>query len=172
MRHRYKDFGTRNRVKVVRMGLLRNSDAEKALKEGKERALLTDHHKYPRPLSPPPGSSSGSSRPPLPIIPAGQDRFALLTSAGPSKVRGALTPRQRSNFISQTSNTMTYIEEFEVELTKKLDSPENTGSIVRWVSDKMLESYRNGIKAGQKGEVVKRSGQSRRPGFRPPQARQ
>jgi carbamoyl-phosphate synthase small subunit len=33
------------------------------------------------------------------------------------------------------------------------------------------ESYRNGIKAGQKGEIVKRSGKSRRPPFIPPQAR-
>jgi hypothetical protein len=36
-------------------------------------------------------------------------------------------------------------------------------AIVRWVSEKVLESYRNGITAGQKGATVKRQGLSRRP---------
>jgi hypothetical protein len=60
---------------------------------------------------------------------------------------------------------MSYIEEFEQELVKKLQSNEAPASIVRWVSEKVLESYRNGIKAGQKGTVVKRDGTSRRRGF-------
>ena len=64
---------------------------------------------------------------------------------------------------------MTYIQQFEAELEKKLNSNEDTASIVRWVSEKVLESYRNGITAGQKGTQVIRKGQSRRP-F-PPQAR-
>ncbi len=60
---------------------------------------------------------------------------------------------------------MSYIKEFEAELVKKLQSAEDTASIVRWISEKVLESYRNGITAGQKGETVKRKGQSRRNGF-------
>jgi len=57
---------------------------------------------------------------------------------------------------------MSYIQEFEKELAAKLLSGETAESVVRWVSEKVLESYRNGIKAGQKGEVVKRDGKSRR----------
>ena len=60
---------------------------------------------------------------------------------------------------------MTYIETFEAELVAKLESAEDTASIVRWVSEKVLESYRNGITAGQKGTQVIRKGQSRRRGF-------
>jgi hypothetical protein len=60
---------------------------------------------------------------------------------------------------------MTYIEQFEVEFAKKLDSAEDTASMVRWASEKVLESYRNGITAGQKGVQVIRKGQSRRRGF-------
>src|ERR1043166_1711464 len=46
---------------------------------------------------------------------------------------------------------MTYIELFEAELVRKLQSDEDATSIVRWVLEKVLESYRNGITAGQKG---------------------
>lgn len=61
---------------------------------------------------------------------------------------------------------MSYIEMFEQELMDKLNSTtESTAEIVRWVSEKVLESYRNGITAGQKGAQVKRQGQSRRSGF-------
>jgi hypothetical protein len=60
---------------------------------------------------------------------------------------------------------MTYIEQFETELVKKLNSNEGEAAIVRWVSEKVLESYRNGITAGQKGKQVIRKGQSRRRGF-------
>jgi hypothetical protein len=60
---------------------------------------------------------------------------------------------------------MTYIEQFEVELIQKLDSgTDDTGAIVRWISEKVLESYRNGITVGQKGTQVARQGQSRRRG--------
>ncbi len=59
---------------------------------------------------------------------------------------------------------MSYIEEFESELSKKLTSNETGEEIVRWVSEKVLESYRNGITAGQKGATVKRQGESRRRG--------
>jgi hypothetical protein len=62
---------------------------------------------------------------------------------------------------------MTYFEQFETELIKKLDGTEDTDSIVRWVSEKVLESYRNGITAGQKGVQVIRKGKSRRGGFAP-----
>ena len=58
---------------------------------------------------------------------------------------------------------MTYIQQFEAELLKKLnDSNEGDTAIVRWVSERVLESYRNGITAGQKGTQVIRKGQSRR----------
>jgi hypothetical protein len=60
---------------------------------------------------------------------------------------------------------MTYIQEFEVELQKKLEGSADTASIVRWVSEKVLESYRNGITAGQKGAKVIRQGESRRRGI-------
>ena len=59
---------------------------------------------------------------------------------------------------------MSYIEQFEQELAKKLTSSETGEEIVRWVSEKVLESYRNGITAGQKGATVKRQGESRRRG--------
>jgi len=59
---------------------------------------------------------------------------------------------------------MTYIQEFEAEFQKKLAGAEDTASIVRWVSEKVLESYKNGITAGQKGGKVLRPGESRRRG--------
>jgi hypothetical protein len=58
---------------------------------------------------------------------------------------------------------MSYLNQFEQELAAKLNSAEGTDSIVRWVSEKVLESYRNGISAGQKGAQVIRKGKSRRP---------
>ena len=64
---------------------------------------------------------------------------------------------------------MTYLQQFEAELTKKLENgTDNTAAIVHLVSEKVLESYRNGITAIQKGAQVIRKGKSRRP-F-PPQA--
>ena len=60
---------------------------------------------------------------------------------------------------------MTYIKDFEAEFTKKLDSAEDSASLVRWVSERILESYRNGITAGQKGVQVIRKGESRRRGL-------
>ena len=60
---------------------------------------------------------------------------------------------------------MTYIEQFEQELVKKLQSSEETAAIIKWISEKVLESYRNGITAGQKGVQVIRKGESRRKGF-------
>ena len=60
---------------------------------------------------------------------------------------------------------MSYIEQFESELAGKLNAGEDTVSIVRWVSEKVLESYRNGITAGQKGATVIRKGKSRRRGY-------
>ena len=60
---------------------------------------------------------------------------------------------------------MSYIDNFETELANKLASGEESGSVIRWVSEKVLQSYRNGIAAGQKGEQVIRKGQSRRHGL-------
>jgi hypothetical protein len=59
---------------------------------------------------------------------------------------------------------MSYIADFEAELREKFDGPEDTDTIARWVTEKLLESYRNGITAGQKGEQVIRKGESRRRG--------
>lgn len=59
---------------------------------------------------------------------------------------------------------MSYIETLEAELTAKLEGAEDTASIVKWVSEQVLKSYRNGITAGQNGAQVKRKGQSRRRG--------
>ena len=55
---------------------------------------------------------------------------------------------------------MTYIQQFEAELLKKLDGAEDTATIARWISEKVLESYRNGITAGQKGVQVIRKGKA------------
>ena len=61
---------------------------------------------------------------------------------------------------------MSYIAQFEAELLKKLESSkDDTASIVKWVTEKVLESYKNGITAGRKGETVKRQGKSRRRSF-------
>jgi hypothetical protein len=62
---------------------------------------------------------------------------------------------------------MSFIEEFETELLKQLKANDSEADIVRWVSEKVLESYRNGIKAGQKGTQVIRDGKSRRRGTAP-----
>ncbi len=56
---------------------------------------------------------------------------------------------------------MTYIELFEQELLQKLQSGEDTAAIVRWASEKLSASYRNGITAGRNGAEVRRTGQSR-----------
>ena len=60
---------------------------------------------------------------------------------------------------------MTYIEQFEAELVKKLASSEDTATIIRWICEKVLQSYKNGITAGQKGATVIRKGESRRKGI-------
>jgi hypothetical protein len=62
---------------------------------------------------------------------------------------------------------MKYIEQFEQELYKKLTGSEDPATIVRWVGEKVLESYRNGITAGRAGAEVIRKGKSRRPAFNP-----
>lgn len=59
---------------------------------------------------------------------------------------------------------MSYIEQFEAEFSKRLEEAQDSASIVKWVSEKVLESYKNGIKAGEKGAKVKRQGESRRRG--------
>lgn len=40
---------------------------------------------------------------------------------------------------------MSYIDEFEKELRKKLDAQEPADAIVAWSREKILESYRNGV---------------------------
>ena len=41
---------------------------------------------------------------------------------------------------------------------------EDESELAHWVSEKLIESYRNGIKAGGNGTQVKRDGKSRRRG--------
>lgn len=98
-------------------------------------------------------------------------RCALLTSDAIPRVRASrerIAPKvELYQPISKTS--MSYIEQFEAELVKKLQSGEAAESIVRWVSEQVLKSYRNGIAAGQKGAQVIRKGASRRPAL-PPQS--
>lgn len=122
-------------------------------------------------------------RRPLFILPSGQGRCGLdaarLTGQAFHRARYALTTdaiqrvqashgrhAQRSHY-QPTKTHMSYIEAFEQELIAKLNGKEDEASVVRWVSEKVLESYRNGITAGQKGATVKRQGQSRRRGFSP-----
>jgi hypothetical protein len=57
---------------------------------------------------------------------------------------------------------MTYIQQFEAELLKKLQGTDDEATIVRWASERVLESYRNGITAGQKGKKVIRQGESKK----------
>lgn len=60
---------------------------------------------------------------------------------------------------------MSFIEKFEADLREKIDNVEvSTDEIVRWCSERVLESYRNGISAGEKGAKVIRKGESRRSG--------
>jgi hypothetical protein len=66
---------------------------------------------------------------------------------------------------------MSYLNEFEQELKAKLNSAEGEEAIIRWISEKVLESYRNGIKAGQKGRQIIRDGKSRRRGNFPNEAK-
>jgi hypothetical protein len=59
---------------------------------------------------------------------------------------------------------MDYRQKFEAELLAKLEgSVETNAHIVRRVSEEVVKSYRNGIKAGKNGAVVIRDGKSRRP---------
>src|SRR5690348_4374527 len=66
--------------------------------------------------------------------------------------------------LANSKTSMSYITDFETEFTKKLLSSEKSETLVRWVCEKLLESYRNGITAGQNGTTVKRPGESRRRG--------
>jgi len=59
---------------------------------------------------------------------------------------------------------MTFIQQFEQELSRQLESGADSIAIIRWASERVLESYRNGITAGQKGTAVIRKGGSRRRG--------
>ena len=48
---------------------------------------------------------------------------------------------------------MSYVKLFEVELAAKLikqGCPGDVGALVQWVSEKVLESYKNGLVTGRK----------------------
>lgn len=51
---------------------------------------------------------------------------------------------------------MTFLEQFQAELTKRLEAKEDIPSLVKWFSRILRKSYRNGIVAGRKGEDVYR----------------
>ena len=55
---------------------------------------------------------------------------------------------------------MSYITDFEGELIKKLESAENRTSVVRWISEKVLESYKNGVIAGKNSSQRNHKGQN------------
>ena len=76
----------------------------------------------------------------------------------------AATHKGRALSANQKTHMSSYIEQFEQELVAKLNGNEDTASIVRWVAERVLESYKNGIAAGQKGAQVIRKGESRRRG--------
>jgi hypothetical protein len=42
-----------------------------------------------------------------------------------------------------------YIERFESELARMLKGPSTAEAIVKWASDKVFESYRNGVEVGK-----------------------
>jgi len=56
---------------------------------------------------------------------------------------------------------MSYMQEFEAELKAKLQASPDDASLIKWVSEKVPESYKNGIRAGQKGTKIIRDGKSR-----------
>ena len=88
-----------------------------------------------------------------------------LTAAGASRVRdGSRPPRTKVERYQPTQTSMSYIEQFEQELIAKLNGKEDNAAVVRWVAERVLESYKNGITAGQKGAKVIRKGESRRRG--------
>jgi hypothetical protein len=60
---------------------------------------------------------------------------------------------QRSNVTSLNQQTpmkyVGYIERFETELERLLKGPSEAEAIVKWASDKVFESYRNGVEVGK-----------------------
>lgn len=47
---------------------------------------------------------------------------------------------------------MAYLEDFKAELKHKLERGEDVDAVAKWVAEKILESYRNGLAAGGKGK--------------------
>ncbi len=47
---------------------------------------------------------------------------------------------------------MSYINAFEEQLANKIASGEDKDAIVRWVSNKILESFKNGVAYGRNGK--------------------
>ena len=108
----------------------------------------------------PPKASLCSAFFPVEVVPP---RSPNLDFGCHSKSAERRTPPAKVEIISQQTTSMSYIQQFEAELLNKLTSgTEDDAVIVAWVSEKVLESYRNGITAGQKGTQVIRKGQSRR----------
>src|ERR1035437_3400021 len=104
-----------------------------------------------------PPRPSQTSRSPPPSF-----HFNVRSASVASRVRdGSRAATHKGRALSaNTQTSMSFIEQFEQELVAKLNGKEDTASIVRWVSEKVLESYKNGITAGQKGATVKRQSKS------------
>jgi hypothetical protein len=49
---------------------------------------------------------------------------------------------------------MSYIKEFEAELAKQLQSGMDQATLTKWLSDKILESYKNGVVAGKRAAAI------------------
>jgi hypothetical protein len=58
---------------------------------------------------------------------------------------------------------MTYIKQFEAEPRQKLEGPDKMEAVIEWIAKKVLQSYRNGVKAARKGAQVIGDSKSRPP---------
>lgn len=47
---------------------------------------------------------------------------------------------------------MAYLEDFKAELKHKLERGEDVDAVAKWVAEKILESYRNGLAVGGKAK--------------------
>jgi hypothetical protein len=85
-----------------------------------------------------------------------------VTTDGASRGRsGDNANAPKVDLLTNHQTSMTFIQQFEMELRRKYDEAQDDDVLFRWICEKVLESYRNGITAGQKGAVVKRHGKSR-----------
>ena len=61
---------------------------------------------------------------------------------------------------------MSYMDDFERDLVNVLENAPDQKTVVQFVKNKLLESYRNGVSAGKKGLPAKTAGAGdRRPRY-------